>query len=75
MPSFVYIARETASGREIRSSVEAATEQAAAQRDRDAATAEATTPKATAAEAAFAAAILDIAALVAIHLHDSVSVV
>jgi len=29
MPSFVYIARETASGREIRSSVEAATEQAA----------------------------------------------
>src|SRR5215470_12164464 len=29
MPSFAYIARETASGREIRSSVEAATEQAA----------------------------------------------
>jgi type IV pilus assembly protein PilC len=29
MPSFLYIARETASGREIRSSVEAATEQAA----------------------------------------------
>jgi type IV pilus assembly protein PilC len=29
MPSFVYIARETGSGREIRSSVEAATEQAA----------------------------------------------
>jgi type IV pilus assembly protein PilC len=29
MPSFVYIARETATGREIRSSVEAATEQAA----------------------------------------------
>src|SRR5437867_3784517 len=29
MPSFVYTARETASGREIRSSVEAATEQAA----------------------------------------------
>jgi type IV pilus assembly protein PilC len=29
MPSFVYVARETASGREIRSSVEAATEQAA----------------------------------------------
>src|SRR3954464_3025162 len=30
MPSFVYVARETASGREIRSSVEAATEQARA---------------------------------------------
>ena len=29
MPSFVYVARETASGREIRSSVEASTEQAA----------------------------------------------
>lgn len=29
MPSFVYVARETASGREIRSSVEAVTEQAA----------------------------------------------
>src|SRR3982750_2537692 len=29
MPSFVYVARETASGREIRSSVEAASEQAA----------------------------------------------
>src|SRR5512135_847283 len=29
MPSFVYVARETSSGREIRSSVEAATEQAA----------------------------------------------
>ncbi len=29
MPSFVYVARETASGREIRSSVEATTEQAA----------------------------------------------
>ena len=29
MPSFVYVARETASGREIRSLVEAATEQAA----------------------------------------------
>src|SRR3974390_3178337 len=29
MPSFVYVARETASGREIRSSVESATEQAA----------------------------------------------
>jgi type IV pilus assembly protein PilC len=29
MPSFVYVARETTSGREIRSSVEAATEQAA----------------------------------------------
>src|SRR3954471_22949995 len=29
MPSFVYVARETGSGREIRSSVEAATEQAA----------------------------------------------
>src|SRR2546421_6413835 len=29
MPSFVYVARESASGREIRSSVEAATEQAA----------------------------------------------
>src|SRR6266853_1377785 len=29
MPSYVYVARETASGREIRSSVEAATEQAA----------------------------------------------
>src|SRR2546425_5629016 len=29
MPSYVYIARETASGREIRSSVEATTEQAA----------------------------------------------
>jgi type IV pilus assembly protein PilC len=29
MPSFVYVARETVSGREIRSSVEAATEQAA----------------------------------------------
>src|SRR6059036_1407396 len=29
MPSFLYVARETASGREIRSSVEAATEQAA----------------------------------------------
>jgi type IV pilus assembly protein PilC len=29
MPSFVYVARETASGRELRSSVEAATEQAA----------------------------------------------
>src|SRR3954465_14673791 len=29
MPSFVYVARETASGREIRSSVEAATEQEA----------------------------------------------
>src|SRR5215467_7899806 len=29
MPSFVYVARETASGREIRSSVDAATEQAA----------------------------------------------
>jgi type II secretory pathway component PulF len=29
MPSFVYTARETASGREIRSSLEAATEQAA----------------------------------------------
>jgi len=29
MPSFVYVARDTASGREIRSSVEAATEQAA----------------------------------------------
>src|SRR5881227_3650634 len=29
MPSFVYVARETASGREVRSSVEAATEQAA----------------------------------------------
>ncbi len=29
MPSFVYVARETASGREIRSAVEAATEQAA----------------------------------------------
>ncbi|HCL92534.1 MAG TPA: hypothetical protein DIC50_07100, partial [Verrucomicrobia subdivision 3 bacterium] len=29
MASFVYVARETASGREIRSSVEAATEQAA----------------------------------------------
>src|SRR6478672_7618024 len=29
MPSFVYVARETASGREIRSSIEAATEQAA----------------------------------------------
>jgi type IV pilus assembly protein PilC len=29
MPSFVYVARETASGREIRNSVEAATEQAA----------------------------------------------
>lgn len=29
MPSFIYVARETASGREIRSSVEAATEQAA----------------------------------------------
>jgi len=29
MPSFVYVARETASGREIRNSVEATTEQAA----------------------------------------------
>src|SRR5689334_7318167 len=29
MPSFVYVARETGSGREIRSSVDAATEQAA----------------------------------------------
>src|SRR5213592_5017139 len=29
MPSFAYVARETASGREIRSSVDAATEQAA----------------------------------------------
>jgi type IV pilus assembly protein PilC len=29
MPSFVYVARETATGREVRSSVEAATEQAA----------------------------------------------
>src|SRR5881227_2942438 len=29
MPSFVYVARETATGREIRSSIEAATEQAA----------------------------------------------
>src|SRR5437660_3163812 len=29
MPSYVYVARETASGREVRSSVEAATEQAA----------------------------------------------
>jgi len=29
MPSYIYVARETASGREIRSSVEAATEQAA----------------------------------------------
>src|SRR3990172_9198315 len=29
MPSFAYVARETSSGREIRSSVEAATEQAA----------------------------------------------
>src|SRR5499427_4266749 len=29
MPSFVYVARETASGREIRNSVEAASEQAA----------------------------------------------
>src|SRR5215470_5584660 len=29
MPSFAFVARETASGREIRSSVEAATEQAA----------------------------------------------
>src|SRR6202789_4078030 len=29
MPSFVYVARETATGREIRNSVEAATEQAA----------------------------------------------
>jgi type II secretory pathway component PulF len=29
MASFVYVARETASGREIRSSVDAATEQAA----------------------------------------------
>jgi len=29
MPSFVYVARETGTGREIRSSVEAATEQAA----------------------------------------------
>ncbi len=29
MPSFLYVARETASGREIRSSVEAGTEQAA----------------------------------------------
>ena len=29
MGSFVYVARETASGREVRSSVEAATEQAA----------------------------------------------
>src|SRR5271155_1278413 len=29
MPSFVYVARETASNREVRSSVEAATEQAA----------------------------------------------
>jgi type IV pilus assembly protein PilC len=29
MPSFVYVARETASGREVRSSVDAATEQAA----------------------------------------------
>src|SRR4029453_16824422 len=29
MPSFAYVARDTASGREIRSSVEAATEQAA----------------------------------------------
>src|SRR6476660_5630952 len=29
MPSFIYVARETASGREIRNSVEAATEQAA----------------------------------------------
>src|SRR5260221_14141421 len=29
MPSFVYVARETGSGREIRSSVEAITEQAA----------------------------------------------
>src|SRR6188474_2917353 len=29
MPSFLYVARETASGREVRSSVEAATEQAA----------------------------------------------
>src|SRR5438309_8058935 len=29
MPSFAYVARETASGREVRSSVEAATEQAA----------------------------------------------
>ena len=34
-----------------------------------------TATKATAPEAAFAAAILDVAALVAIHLHDSVSVV
>ena len=54
---------------------EAALEQAAAQRDRDAATAEAAAAKATTAEsAAFAAAILDVAALVAIHLHGSVSV-
>src|SRR5580698_2371562 len=29
MPSFIYVARETATGREIRNSVEAATEQAA----------------------------------------------
>src|SRR5574337_672112 len=29
MPSFIYVARETGTGREIRSSVEAATEQAA----------------------------------------------
>jgi len=29
MPSFVYVARETGSGREIRSSVDATTEQAA----------------------------------------------
>ena len=29
MPSFVYVARETASGREIRNSVDAVTEQAA----------------------------------------------
>ncbi len=55
---------------------EAALEQAAAQRDRDArAAAESAAAKATAAKAtAVAAAILDVAALLAIQLHGSVSV-
>ena len=52
---------------------EAALEQAATHRN--AAAAKSTAAKATTAEStAFAAAILDVAALIAIHLHGSVSV-
>ena len=52
---------------------EAALEQAAADRNAAAAEAAAAEP-ATAESTAFAAAILDVAALIAIHLHGSVSI-